>query len=66
MQAPMCVCVQLLYSPVDNVKRVAAGVLCELAVDKRSAEAIDAEGASAPLMELLHASNEGIGERSTI
>ena len=41
MQAPMCVCVQLLYSPVDNVKRVAAGVLCELAVDKRSAEAID-------------------------
>ena len=40
-EAPMCVCVQLLYSPVDNVKRVAAGVLCELAVDKRSAEAID-------------------------
>ncbi|XP_076146831.1 junction plakoglobin a-like isoform X1 [Alosa pseudoharengus] len=52
--------VQLLYSPVDNVKRVAAGVLCELAVDKRSAEVIDAEGASAPLMELLHSSNEGI------
>src|SRR4029434_2771752 len=41
VQAPMCVCVQLLYSPVDNVKRVAAGVLCELAVDKRSAKAID-------------------------
>ncbi|KAL2086802.1 hypothetical protein ACEWY4_017861 [Coilia grayii] len=52
--------VQLLYSPVDNVKRVAAGVLCELALDKRSAEQIDAEGASAPLMELLHSSNEGI------
>uniref|UniRef100_A0A668VZA7 Uncharacterized protein n=1 Tax=Oreochromis aureus TaxID=47969 RepID=A0A668VZA7_OREAU len=52
--------VQLLYSPVDNVKRVAAGVLCELAVDKPSAELIDAEGASAPLMELLHSSNEGI------
>ena len=54
-------CLQLLYSPVDNVKRVAAGVLCELALDKPSAELIDIEGASAPLMELLHSSNEGIG-----
>ncbi|XP_074518238.1 junction plakoglobin a [Halichoeres trimaculatus] len=52
--------VQLLYSPVDNVKRVAAGVLCELALDKTSAEMIDAEGASAPLMDLLHSNNEGI------
>lgn len=52
---------QLLYSPVDNVKRVAAGVLCELALDKQSAELIDSEGASAPLMELLHSNNEGIG-----
>uniref|UniRef100_A0A4W6C502 Junction plakoglobin a n=1 Tax=Lates calcarifer TaxID=8187 RepID=A0A4W6C502_LATCA len=41
--------VQLLYSPVDNVKRVAP-----------SAEMIDSEGASAPLMELLHSNNEGI------
>ncbi|XP_056135654.1 junction plakoglobin-like [Lampris incognitus] len=52
--------VQLLYSPVDNVKRVATGALCELSLDKPSAELIDAEGASAPLMELLHSSNEGI------
>ncbi|XP_067288123.1 junction plakoglobin a [Pseudorasbora parva] len=52
--------VQLLYSPLDNVKRVAAGVLCELALDKHSAEIIDSEGACAPLMELLHSSNEGI------
>ncbi|XP_028300782.1 junction plakoglobin-like [Gouania willdenowi] len=52
--------VQLLYSPVDNVKRVAAGALCELALDKPSAEIIDSEGASAPLMELLHSNNEGI------
>ncbi|KAL7404738.1 hypothetical protein ABVT39_018642 [Epinephelus coioides] len=52
--------VQLLYSPVDNVKRVAAGVLCELALDKQSAEIIDSEGASAPLMDLLHSNNEGI------
>lgn len=43
------------------MKRVAAGVLCELALDKPSAELIDSEGASAPLMELLHSSNEGIG-----
>ncbi|KAM7009924.1 junction plakoglobin a [Tautogolabrus adspersus] len=52
--------VQLLYSPVDNVKRVSAGVLCELALDKTSAEMIDAEGASSPLMDLLHSNNEGI------
>lgn len=52
---------QLLYSPVDNVKRVAAGVLCELALDKQSADLIDSDGASAPLMELLHSNNEGIG-----
>ncbi|XP_038140632.1 junction plakoglobin a [Cyprinodon tularosa] len=52
--------VQLLYSPVDNIKRVAAGVLCEMSQDKNSAELIDAEGASAPLMELLHSNNEGI------
>ncbi|XP_035531655.1 junction plakoglobin-like [Morone saxatilis] len=51
---------QLLYSYVENVKRVSAGVLCELALDKQSAELIDAEGASAPLMELLHSNNEGI------
>ncbi|XP_029008425.1 junction plakoglobin a [Betta splendens] len=52
--------VQLLYSPVDNVKRVAAGALCELALDKAAAEAIDSEGASSPLMEMLRSSNEGI------
>ncbi|KAK5615783.1 hypothetical protein CRENBAI_022313 [Crenichthys baileyi] len=52
--------VQLLYSPMDNMKRVAAGALCELALDKRYAERIDAEGAAAPLMELLHSNNESI------
>lgn len=41
---------------------MAAGVLCELAQDKEAADAIDAEGASAPLMELLHSRNEGTGE----
>lgn len=63
----VCACIslslspQLLYSPGDNIKRVAAGVLCELAVDKQAAVLIDNEGASSPLMELLHSNNEGIG-----
>lgn len=57
----MYVCVQLLYSPIENIQRVAAGVLCELAQDKEVADAIEAEGASAPLTELLHSRNEGVG-----
>lgn len=63
--APHCLSVprlQLLYSPVENIQRVAAGVLCELAQDKEAAEAIEAEGATAPLTELLHSRNEGVGE----
>lgn len=54
-------CFQLLYSPIENIQRVAAGVLCELAQDKEAAEAIEAEGATAPLTELLHSRNEGVG-----
>lgn len=52
--------VQLLYSPVENIQRVAAGVLCELASDKEGAELIEQEGATAPLTELLHSRNEGV------
>uniref|UniRef100_H2YLQ4 Beta-catenin n=2 Tax=Ciona savignyi TaxID=51511 RepID=H2YLQ4_CIOSA len=52
--------VQLLYSQVENIQRVAAGVLCELAQDKDSAELIEVEGASTPLTELLHSKNEGV------
>ncbi|XP_048416533.1 junction plakoglobin-like [Stegostoma tigrinum] len=52
--------VQLLYSPVENIQRVAAGVLCELAQDREAAEEIDQEGAPAPLTEMLHSMNEGI------
>lgn len=61
----VCSCIQLLYSPVENIQRVAAGVLCELAQDKEAAEAIEAEGATAPLTELLHSRNEGVGEYTT-
>lgn len=39
---------------------MAAGVLCELAVEKEGAEMIEAEGATAPLTELLHSRNEGM------
>ncbi|XP_061872458.1 junction plakoglobin-like isoform X3 [Colius striatus] len=56
--------VQLLYSSVENIQRVTADVLCELAQDKEAADAIDAEGASAPLMELLHSRNEGTEDKN--
>ena len=55
---------QLLYSPIENIQRVAAGVLCELAADKEGAEMIEQEGATAPLTELLHSRNEGVGKDS--
>ncbi|CAH1156247.1 unnamed protein product [Phaedon cochleariae] len=53
--------VQLLFNDIENVQRVAAGVLCELAADKEGAEMIEQEGATAPLTELLHSRNEGCG-----
>ncbi|CAN8024121.1 unnamed protein product [Ixodes persulcatus] len=52
--------VQLLYSDIENIQRVAAGVLCELAADKEGAEMIEADGATAPLTDLLHSRNEGV------
>ena len=55
---------QLLYSPIENIQRVAAGVLCELAADKEGAEVIEQEGATAPLTDLLHSRNEGVGKSS--
>lgn len=33
--------VQLLFSEIENIQLVAAGVLCELAADKEGAEMID-------------------------
>ncbi|XP_014244093.1 armadillo segment polarity protein-like isoform X2 [Cimex lectularius] len=52
--------VQLLFNEIENIQRVAAGVLCELALDKEGAELIEQEGATAPLTELLHSRNEGV------
>ena len=53
---------QLLYDEIENIQRVAAGVLCELAADKEGATLIENEGATAPLTELLHSRNEGVGK----
>jgi catenin beta 1 len=52
----------LLFNDIENIQRVAAGVLCELAADKEGAEMIEQEGATAPLTELLHSRNEGVGK----
>jgi hypothetical protein len=49
----------LLFNDIENIQRVAAGVLCELAADKEGAEMIEQEGATSPLTELLHSRNEG-------
>lgn len=54
---------QLLYFEIESIQRVAAGVLCELATDADGARQIEDAGATAPLTELLHSRNEGIGER---
>ncbi|KAI5719330.1 hypothetical protein M8J76_008697 [Diaphorina citri] len=52
--------VSLLFNEIENIQRVAAGLLCELAQDKEGAETIEAEGATAPLTDLLHSRNEGV------
>jgi catenin beta 1 len=52
--------VQLLFNEIENIQRVAAGVLCELAADKEGAEIIEKEGATSPLTSLLHSRNEGV------
>ena len=55
-------CFQLLYSHNENITRVAAGVLCELAQDPEGAIMIEQENASTPLRELLNSRNEAVGE----
>ncbi|XP_064389346.1 junction plakoglobin-like isoform X2 [Halichondria panicea] len=52
--------VMLLSSHAENLTRVAAGVLCEIAQDQDGAALIEKENATAPLTELLHSPNEGI------
>jgi len=45
--------VQLLFHEIENIQRVAVGVLFELAADKEGAELIEREGVGAPAAELL-------------
>ena len=57
---------QLLYSPTENITRVAAGVLCELAQDPDGAVQIERENATQPLTDLLHSRNESIGKKRSL
>ena len=52
--------VQLLYSDIENIQRVTAGVLCELAVDKEVVATIEQEGGTVPLAELANSPNEAV------
>jgi len=52
----------LLYSNNDNIQRVSTGVLCELAAEKEGVDVIEREDAGARLSELVHSSNEAVGE----
>lgn len=47
---------------MQNITRVAAGVLCELSQDPEGAALIEKQNATAPLTELLHSRNESVGE----
>ncbi len=55
-------CLQLLYTRNEGIQRAAVGALSELALDPEGAEQIERENANVPLTELLHSTNEGIGE----
>jgi len=54
--------VRLLYSPNENILRVAAGVLCELAAEKEGAELIIREGGLGRLNELCRSANEAVAQ----
>ena len=53
---------KLLYTRHEGIQRSAVGALSELALDPEGAEQIEREGASTPLTDLLHSTNEGIGK----
>lgn len=56
----VAVCIELLYSEVENIQRFSAGLLCELANDKEGAEKIEQEGATNILTNLLNSRNDGL------
>lgn len=47
---------------MDNIIRVATGLLCEMAQESESIAEIERENATGRLTELLRSTNEGIGE----
>lgn len=57
---------QLLYSESEYLQRAAASLLYELTSDTDGSLAIEQEGASARLTELLHSRNEAVGELANI
>ncbi|XP_050531685.1 armadillo segment polarity protein-like isoform X2 [Daktulosphaira vitifoliae] len=59
-QGFISVLVQLLFSNYENIQRLSADTLNELAADKEGAEVIEAEGGTASLSELLHCGNEAL------
>lgn len=60
-QGFMSVLIQLLFSNFENLQRLAADTLNELAADKEGADMIEAEGGTSSLTELLHCGNEALG-----
>jgi len=56
--------VQLLYSPVEYIQQAVAGLLKEIAQDNEGAEAIEREGATQPLSDLVQSQNPAIATYS--
>ncbi|XP_050437579.1 armadillo segment polarity protein-like [Adelges cooleyi] len=59
-QGFMSVLIQLLFNNFENIQRLAADTLNELAADKEGADMIEAEGGTASLTDLLHCGNEAL------
>ena len=55
---------QLLDSPIDEIQRIAAGAMCQLAAEKEGIKLLELGGATALLMELLHSRNEGVASNA--
>lgn len=58
-QMVVSIVVQLLYNSIENIQRAAAGLLCELAMEKEGCDIIEQEGAVGVLQELQQSRNEG-------
>ena len=52
--------VRLLYNPSEGIQRAVVGLLSELAAEEEGIRAIEAEGATQPLTDLMQSRNESI------